>query len=121
MTAYEWSEIAHAAYSNSIACVAIIITVFFAYLVAAYTVGHKLTRSQLILINSLFLLVALWMTFCIAGFITGGVNAPLQARAQNPDLQGIPLTTAIPAGVAVMELLLISGCLKFMWDIRHPG
>lgn len=120
MSVYEWMELTQLAASNSIACVAILITVVFAYLVAAYVVGDKLTSSQIIMINSLFLIVSFWLVFCIVAFLTSAVNSAFVARGMSEEVAGAYLSRNMPVGVAVMDLFIIVGCLKFMWDIRHP-
>ena len=51
MTPYELADLAQGNFSNSLAAIAIYLTLVFAYLAAAYFVGKDLTRTQVTILN----------------------------------------------------------------------
>ena len=122
MTEADYLEIAQLNLTNMIATFALFVTFASGYLVAAYLIGDKLTRSQIVIINSLFIIVmglgsSTMHTFAVESYTLN------QAAEQ---LGSITTLSQTSAGIAQIyfarftDLLILAGCLKFMWDKRHP-
>ena len=119
MTEAELVEHAQMAYGNAIAAFALMFTMLSAYLVAAYLAGKALSFSQMLTVN-LFFIVSVVMTIAAeASFLSAALNSSLEAFAINPARAVIPLHSSIAGIVALIDLLIMIGCLKFMWDVRH--
>ena len=54
MTEYELADLVASTIANSLIIAPILISIASAYLVVAWVVGNKLNRSQVLLINGLF-------------------------------------------------------------------
>jgi hypothetical protein len=99
-----------------VAVLTMFISVFSAYLLAAFLAGTKLTRFQAGFISSaftLFGLVVVWGTFV---YWTEGYNAALSIEESHP---AITIIRANPAWIfVVLEISAIVGGILFMLDIR---
>ena len=119
MTEAELWELILTSQSNGHAMSAIFYSLVFGYLVVAYMAGAKLLRSQVVIVNSLFLMTTLGnMTSTHAAFN----RAAFLLDFTSPEY--IPPTAASiqygPLGTVLMYLIVIVACLVFMWQIRHP-
>ena len=120
MSEAELIESANLAYSNGIACYAIFWTLAGSYLVVAYQVGQKLTRSQLVIINALFLVSIGLTSFGIWAYFNAGIEFSQEVAQLNPTRPGRYAPNALPVIQSVTNLLVVLACFKFTWDIRHP-
>jgi uncharacterized membrane protein YedE/YeeE len=95
------------------------VTVCTGYLVAAYLIGSKLTKSQVFVISTLYTFVAGLMSYGIYAFMTRGFGYVEMHKALNPQLNAYssPVLSVLVPTIFVAGIL---ACLKFMWDIRHP-
>jgi hypothetical protein len=120
MSEAEILEMAHMTTGNMISSFAIYVSIASAYLIVAYLVGDKLTRPQTILVNALFIIVML---------ISINLVRMLSVEANLFYSEAVRLgskTSMAPLGGEAMiyfstlvNLLILVGCLKFMWDKRH--
>jgi hypothetical protein len=121
MTATDWLEVAADMGSNSTSAFAITVTMASGYLVMAYIVGKKLSVAQLWVFNTLFLIAMVLVALGDFQSLTISVRAMHEAGKLLPDWKGyfsesdnwytyVSLT---------VNILMIGGCLKFMWGIRH--
>ena len=80
--------LAHAAdsYPNSFTCFAMFVTMLTGYLITAYVAGGDLIRSQVVIINSLYLVLA-------GGTIYGGFMFLLVAEDSDSDSVAWAMTT----------------------------
>jgi len=114
-------ETSFVAWGNTITLLTLLITVISGYLVVAYIAGAKMTRDQVMLISTLYVLMSSFIIWACremslraavledAGYaLTNGPVAELYARGD--------VATAI---ISAFSLALIAS-LKFMWDVRHP-
>jgi hypothetical protein len=98
-----------------------LISVISGYLVIAYSAGSDMTRSQVTIVNTLYLFIStstLWALLALADraatfediayAMTSGPVAELESRGD------------AAAGMMVAFALAIAASFKFMWDIRHP-
>jgi hypothetical protein len=118
MTAYEYLEIGQSNISNAIALVSLAIAVLSGYVVVAYTVGAKLTRPQVVLLN---------MNYSIWGFylITSGGTSLQNGLDRVYKAQGMlgESVVYIPLSIHIyysLGALIFSTSLWFMWSVRHP-
>jgi len=89
------------------------------YLIVAWLVGGKLTRAQVSLINVLFV----FFQFCMVLGWSARWELAMKyfnlLASLDPDIYAV----RNPAGLVIFATVMavsIPGCLKFMWDIRHP-
>jgi hypothetical protein len=119
MTPYEMADLAQSNFSNSLAAVALYITLVFAYLAAAYFIGKDLTRSQVTILNALFLTFSVLNSFGVAAYTHLAVRLAIQSGSNNAASFFAPRLWVAPM-IGICCLLGITICLKFMWDLRHP-
>jgi hypothetical protein len=94
-------------------------TALSAYLVTAYILGAKLTRSQTTIINTCFVVFSALGIFAVRGSGMRCLEFVAEVQAINPE-RGFALTSEVLWVIFSAMLLGIFVCLKFMWDIRHP-
>ena len=122
MDSVDWLNIAPQAMSNSIAFFMGFVTVVSAYLVVAYVVGRELLRSQVIVINLLFVATSLLTVFGNAVTARNAIQANYLGALHVEELTPLPesLIYLVPLALTFIDLCLILASLKFMWDIRNP-
>ena len=105
------------AQSAAMDALVIYITVVSGYLVVAFFVGGRLTRSQMLFVSTTFVVFsgfALWGTieYFAIGFDIVEVMRSSAFKSGR---------AAIDPGLVAGPLMLIGviGCLKFMWELRH--
>ncbi len=104
---------------NSSATLGIYLSMVSGYLIIAYLVGAKLSRSQVLTINVLFLTSGLLTTISTYAFLA---RAAFLLQFTSKEYTS-PASIFIPVADVAAGLVLFLGllaCLKFMWDIRHP-
>ena len=95
------------------------VTVTTGYLVAAYLIGAKLSRSQMVVISTLYAVTAGIMTYATFGYMSRAFSYVEMQSELIPDL----VAYSSPIFYVLMPVIFGAGifaCLKFMWDIRHP-
>lgn len=123
MNGADWIEMAQMAGSNVIAAFGMLITLMSGYLVVAYLVGEKLTRAQVMIVNSLYVIAALTVIAGHSQYMADVMIARLQVHSIDPqvfDAVDPALLKLIPATLAFVNIGLIVSSLYFMWSIRHP-
>ena len=119
MTEAELISAAQAIWANVIALMAMMISILSAYLVVAYMAGNKMTHSQTVIVNSLYMLITIFLMWAMFVLVQRGNEMATLA---------IEMTTQRTLGPTAYVALAIVGIfgacslasLKFMWDIRHP-
>lgn len=119
MTEYELADLMGAASGDSLVFIPLVISVVSGYLVVAWLVGSRLTRSQLYLINSLFVGMTTLLGFAWYTRIRVALSYQDELLGLNPDRVELVGAWLIPA-VTILGLSGLVSCLKFMWDVRHP-
>jgi hypothetical protein len=95
------------------AVIGLYLTVTSGYLLVAYLVGKDLTRVQVSIITTLFVVfqgiatIAVMSYFASAEYI-GHTYGAARAPTWGEEAMGLVFSAGILA------------CLKFMWDVRHP-
>jgi hypothetical protein len=82
-------------------------------------VGQRLTRPQVVLINSIFLVFAPLLLFGWVRRFQIAMRLAEELRSIDPGALG-GISEGLIALVSFSFFILILGCIKFMWDIRHP-
>jgi hypothetical protein len=119
MSLAELIESSASYYEITVDVLSLYLTATSGYLIVAYLVGSKLTRSQMTIVSILFAVVASLSAYAATAWIMRASYFTNQVRAADP---------AIPASPnqfvwVVVGMVLFGGiiaCLKFMWDVRHP-
>jgi len=120
MSPYELADLGQSNYSNSTALIAVFLSLSFAYLAAAYFVGSQLTRSQVIILNTLYLLFAGITAYGATAFLLGGAKLINRSGFADPNNIFTPkIWVALFVGVCL--LIAIGICVKFMWDVRRAN
>ena len=119
MTPYEYADLAQSAFGNATSAFAVNLSVLSAYLIVAFTAGDKLTRSQLAILNVLFVVSCGFIVFAMVGFAASGVRL---ATLAYPDVVSENFFTAKPwtvFAVGSFNLLAIAAAVYFMHDKRR--
>jgi hypothetical protein len=114
MTEYELADYASSIMGNFLTALTVYFSVVTAYVVAAFAAGSRLTRIQLLIVNTCFT-VAAGVTGLLAVVIFYRFFA-FATLAPNPDGTG-PVDFTAPLAILVAGLYV--GCLVFMWDVRR--
>ncbi len=95
------------------------LTVLFGYLIAAYGLGAKVTRRQVMVFNAIYLVIICGLLYNmydfwenVAYWVARAREADFGITAEPPVLRG-RLTVLACAS-------MVLGSLYFMWSVRHP-
>jgi TRAP-type C4-dicarboxylate transport system permease small subunit len=113
MTEYELMDLSATYAGTAISALMGYFTVLSAYFIVAYAVGTSLNRSQVIAVNGLFLVIALFMIWGSTSYFY--VSYDYRTLAGGLDVPVAGWKVALP----LLLIGAVSG-LKFMRDIRHP-
>ncbi|NND83194.1 MAG: hypothetical protein HKN50_12270 [Gammaproteobacteria bacterium] len=121
MSEYELIEAFWSSQSAAATALVFYLSIVSGYLLVAYVAGHKLLRSQAAFINCLFVIFAsfaLWGTYLY--FKAGTVY--YQKLTDLGSAHALGVETSVPPHIVIAFILGVGilGCLKFMWDVRHP-
>ena len=119
MTEYELLDLMFNAINGATAVIGIIVTIISGYLIVAWTVGEKLTRAQVTMLNLLFLCTAPMMIWGWLGRYLVAWDLQNILLELNPQITE-RVSMYVIIGSPFVSSMLIIGSLKFMWDIRHP-
>jgi hypothetical protein len=119
MTTYEKADLAQNLFDNSLSTFAVLLSVVFAYIVTAYLVGAKLTRTQVCILTTMFIMVSILLVWSVAGYLNEGVWLYQLAYPDNVENFFAPKSWLTPLTV-ILGFLFLAMALKLMWDVRHP-
>ena len=120
MTEAELVESSVMYYGHVADMLSIYLTVTMGFLVAAYLVGGKLSSSQLMIISTLYVIFALTSSYMVVASGLRGVSYIRMVGELNSDTK-IYASGVVPVVIGFCLFGGIAACLKFMWDVRHPG
>jgi len=105
--------------------IAVLITLISGYLVVAYLVGKRLTRTQLLITNALYLMSAFLLISVDFSLALDALVARKEIALQIPELD-ILYHTGQPTYLWSSLIAIIHGCLivaslVFMWQVRHSS
>ncbi len=119
MTEAEVWELILISQGNTSAVFGIYLSIVSGYLVIAYLAGAKLSGSQVLTINALFLtggsigILGTYAFLSRAAFL-------LQFTSEKYTSPASTLIPVLPPLWSVILSLVLIASLKFMWDVRHP-
>jgi hypothetical protein len=119
MTEYELTDLTATAATLVMTAISIYLTIVSAYLIAAFTTGTKLNRSQAFVISTLFVFGS--SLFIYAAVVN--LLKQIYIIERLVELQAAQPFYFSERSAVLIAIFLISGViasLKFMWDIRHP-
>jgi hypothetical protein len=99
--------------------IALYLTATTGYLIAAYFIGNKLTRSQMIIVSTLYVSIAGLSDYAAITWMARGAHFARQAVNIDATIPFNP-NQFLWIFVGLVMFLGIIACLKFMWDVRHP-
>ena len=124
MTAADWVEMYGVTLSNMNGNIAVLVTLMSGYLVVAYLVGKRLTRSQLLITNALYLMSAYLIISADFFLSLDALIARKEMALQIPELDFLyhkrQPSYLWPSLIAIIHSCLIVASLIFMWQVRHP-
>ena len=120
MSEYELADLAASNVANMYLDVAAFFTLFSAYIVMSYVTGDKLTRFQVWFINITFLGLATINFFSMVSLLNRQMQLKELLRSANFALDQLSqLSQATVYAYILFRVLLVIGCLVFMWQIRR--
>lgn len=114
MNPLEFSEAFAALIDTALASWGLYFTSVSGYLIVAYLVGERLTRSQLVIISALFVVISLSMTFTGFGLSERAIQLEIEYEGERDALDSVSYF------LLVTQILGIFAALKFMLDVRKP-
>jgi hypothetical protein len=120
MTEYELSDLIATQTGNGTAILSLFVTVVSGYLIVSWLVGQRLSPPQAALINMLFVFFSGLCIFAWFARFMSALSYQSELAALNPQRVSPFQTEKIVIGTAVLLVIVMIACLKFMWDVRHP-
>ena len=124
MTESDWVEMYGMAFSAQTGNNGLLITLMSGYLVVAYLVGKRLTSTQLLITNALYLMSAFLIISADFSLALDSLIARKEMALQIRELdvlnhtgQGAYLWSSL---ITIIHSCLIVASLIFMWQVRHP-
>lgn len=111
-------QAAQAAWSNVISIGALLVTIISGYLVVAYVAGKNMTRSQVVIVNTLYVLFLTLILMSGRAFTMRATELMWIAVELSNQRLSDPNPHFVYAIRFVFVFALVAS-LKFMWDIRH--
>ena len=122
MTEYELVDLLRSGVANMLAGQAIYFTQLGSYLLVAYLVGSKLTKFQVSFLN--FLLIVMGVTGMSGFLATLRSNFDARDRLIEMGSSQVTMSTEISSAASftfvAFRVVVLIGCLVFMWQVRHP-
>ena len=119
MSEFELAELAGTAMSNFLTSFTVFVSIVTAYVVAAFTAGGKLTELQVSVVTTCFLIASVSIgLLSVSIFRVFLLRTQALARLENPDI-GVGTVVDVTWAVAILYVILISGSLIFMRNVRQ--
>jgi hypothetical protein len=117
MSEFEIAELTTGAMSNFLTSFTIFVSIVTAYAVTAFAAGRRLSRLQVAVVNTCFLIASGAM-----GLLSVLIFGVFLRRAQA--LNSLNETVVGPVVdftwlVAALYIVLTCSCIIFMWNVRH--
>jgi H+/Cl- antiporter ClcA len=106
-------------YEITVEVVSLYLTATSGYLIVAYLAGNKLTRSQMIIVSTLYVSIAGLSSYGAIAWLSRATHFARQARNIDATIPFSP-NPFLWIIVGLVLFLGIIACLKFMYDVRHP-
>ena len=119
MTEYEFSELLVNLINGATGILAVFFSVLAGYLIAAMTVGSKISQGQVAILNTCFLLSAPMAIWGWLGRYLAAYELQNRMAETYPDaIGGLTMIVIIMTPILMLTLFLAS--FWFMWEVRHP-
>lgn len=116
VTEYELADLTGAAMSNFLTSFTVFVSIVTAYVIAAFTAGKRLSKQQVYVVNTCFLMasgaIGLLSVLIFQVFLR-------RARALGESEIAGPVTLDFTWVVATLYLVLVCGSLFFMRNVRQ--
>ena len=121
MSEFELAELAGTAMSNFLTSFTVFISIVTAYVVAAFAAGRKLTKLQVSVVNTCFLIASVAIgLLSVLIFRTFLLRTQALANLNDPDI-GVGVIVDVTWAVAILYVVLVCGSLIFMRNVRQPA
>ncbi len=95
------------------------LTVLSGYLIAAYVIGAKVTRGQVIVFNAIYLVVICGLLYNMHDYWSN-INHWF-AKGQTAQYGQVVVDLTVRGSITLLACAsMVVGSLYFMWSIRHP-
>lgn len=119
MSEFELAELAGTAMSNFLTSFTVFVSIVTAYVVAAFAAGRKLTKLQVSLVTTCFLIASVAMgLLSVLIFRVFFLRTHALAQLNNPDV-GVGVVVDVTWVVAILYVILVCGSLVFMRNVRQ--
>ena len=120
MSEYELADLAASNIANMYVDVAAFFTLISAYIVMSYLTGDKITRFQAWFINITFMGLATINFLSMVSLLKSQKQLSELLRSANSALDQVSqFSQATVYAYIAFRLLVVIGCLVFMWQVRH--
>ena len=89
------------------------------YLIIAYLVGEKLTRSQVLIVSILYFFANSMISLWFFAWWSRALEFAMEAKQLNPDRQ-VANSQGITLSITAFLFMAIVASLYFMWSVRRP-
>jgi hypothetical protein len=118
VTAYEYWEIAHNGWAAAFTATSMMIAVMSGYAVIGYTVGTKLSRIEVIVLNSVYTVIIGYTVASGTLFMIGAVANFEQAMSILGNER--PIIPFSGQAYIVIGLVCWVPTIWYLWSVRHP-
>jgi hypothetical protein len=119
MTEYELQELAFMANGLAATYITILITIISGYLLVAYVAGAKLSKPQVMLVNTLFVFASALFTYGMLASFIKQQEIVTHLQSISPEAYHAVNQFVISALTGVFTIIILAS-LHFMWGVRHP-
>jgi len=120
MSEFELAELAGTAMSNFLTSFTVFVSIVTAYVVAAFAAGRKLTKLQVSVVTTCFLIASVAIgLLSVLIFRVFLLRTQALSQLNNPDI-GVGVVVDVTWAVAILYVILVCGSLVFMRDVRQP-
>ena len=122
MDEFELRELLFATFEQMDSSATMYFTLVSAYLIVSFVAGDKLTRPQLAIVTTLYVLWVLGTVNTMYSMLTGAlsVESALEKINATFDFGGGVGTSPTVYGFLAVQIGGLIASLYFMWSVRHP-
>jgi hypothetical protein len=115
MTEYEVADLTATVLANFLTSFTVFLSIVSAYVISAFSAGKRLSKLQLSVINSCFLVAV-----GILGFLVVSLYRRFYDLAHSISVaRGTIVAVDLSWPLCVLLLSIIFGCFVFMWNVRN--
>ena len=108
-------------WANVLTCITLLITLVSGYLVVAFVAGDRLNFQQVLIVNTVYLLMAMLVLYGTVAMVGKAHGFEVIAYSMaGEEFDGFIPRGDIANSIAAIFGIAILASLKFMWEIRHP-